>query len=46
VGLQSFLKVGFLLRGDIIKQRWKMKSTREKWRGKRYGFLLIAHEHF
>ncbi len=22
-----------------------MKSTREKWRGKDYDFLLIAHEH-
>jgi hypothetical protein len=43
--LQSFLNAGFVLREDTIKQRWKMKSTREKWRGKRYGFLLIAHEH-
>jgi DNA modification methylase len=43
--LQSFLNVGFLLREDIIKLQWKMKSTREKWRGKRYDFLLIAHEH-
>jgi len=22
-----------------------MKSTREKWRGSKYDFLLIAHEH-
>lgn len=22
-----------------------MKSTREKWRGSRYDFYLIAHEH-
>ncbi|MGQ9788131.1 MAG: DNA methyltransferase [Candidatus Hadarchaeaceae archaeon] len=42
--LQSFLDVGFILREDIIKMQWKMKSTREKWRGK-YDFLLIAHEH-
>jgi DNA modification methylase len=42
--LQSFLDVGFILREDIIKLQWKMKSTREKWRGK-YDFLLIAHEH-
>lgn len=25
--------------------QWKMKSTREKWRGNKYDFLLIAHEH-
>ncbi|MEM3402236.1 MAG: DNA methyltransferase [Candidatus Hadarchaeales archaeon] len=42
--LQSFLDAGFILREDIIKMQWKMKSTREKWRGK-YDFLLIAHEH-
>ncbi len=43
--LQSFLSAGFVLREDIIKMQWKMKSTREKWRGKDYDFLLIAHEH-
>jgi len=43
--LQSFLDVGFILREDIIKLQWKMKSTREKWRGRNYDFLLIAHEH-
>ena len=42
--LQSFLEAGFILREDVIKQQWKMKSTRERWRGK-YDFLLIAHEH-
>jgi DNA modification methylase len=42
--LQSFLDARFILREDIIKMQWKMKSTREKWRGK-YDFLLIAHEH-
>ncbi|MBC7081406.1 MAG: methyltransferase domain-containing protein [Thermoplasmatales archaeon] len=42
--LQSFLDVGFILREDIIKLQWKMKTTREKWKGK-YDFLLIAHEH-
>ncbi|MEM2796569.1 MAG: DNA methyltransferase [Candidatus Hadarchaeales archaeon] len=42
--LQAFLDVGFILREDIIKMQWKMKSTREKWRGK-YDFLLITHEH-
>jgi len=43
--LQSFLDAGFILREDIIKMQWKMKSTREKWRGNNYDFLLIAHEH-
>lgn len=43
--LQSFLDAGFILREDVIKMQWKMKSTRERWRGKNYDFLLIAHEH-
>jgi hypothetical protein len=44
--LQAFLDVGFILREDVIKHQWKMKSTREKWRkGKGYDFLLLAHEH-
>ena len=43
--LQSFLDAGFILREDIIKMQWKMKSTREKWRSKGYDFLLIGHEH-
>jgi len=43
--LQSFLDVGFILREDIIKMQWKMQSTREKWYGKNYDFLLIGHEH-
>jgi DNA modification methylase len=43
--LQSFLDVGFILREDVIKLQWKMKSTRERWRGKKYDFLLIGHEH-
>lgn len=42
--LQAFLDAGFILREDIIKRQWKMKSTRERWRGK-YNFLLITHEH-
>ncbi|MEM7823582.1 MAG: DNA methyltransferase [Candidatus Aenigmatarchaeota archaeon] len=42
--MEVFLKVGFILREDIIKLQWKMKSTREKWRGK-YDFYLITHEH-
>jgi DNA modification methylase len=43
--LQQFLDVGFILREDIIKLQHKMKATREKWRGSRYDFYLIAHEH-
>jgi DNA modification methylase len=42
--MQAFLDVGFILKEDIIKLQWKMKSTREKWSGK-YDFYLIAHEH-
>jgi len=43
--LEVFLKVGFILREDVIKIQWKMKGTREKWRGSNYDFLLLAHEH-
>ncbi len=43
--LISFLEAGFILREDIIKMQWKMKSTREKWFGKKYDFYLIGHEH-
>ncbi len=43
--MQAFLDAGFILREDIIKLQWKMKSTREKWRGKEYDFFLIGHEH-
>ncbi len=43
--LQTFLDAGFILREDVIKIQWKMKSTRERWRGSKYDFLLIAHEH-
>ncbi len=43
--LMSFLEAGFILREDIIKLQWKMKSTREKWLGKKYDFYLIGHEH-
>jgi len=43
--LQQFLDSGFILREDIIKLQHKMKSTREKWRGSKYDFYLIAHEH-
>ncbi|MEM5803769.1 MAG: DNA methyltransferase [Candidatus Aenigmatarchaeota archaeon] len=43
--MQTFLDVGFILKEDIIKIQWKMKSTREKWRGSKYDFYLIGHEH-
>ena len=42
---QQFLEAGFIVREDIVKLQHKMKSTREKWRGKKYDFYLIAHEH-
>jgi len=34
-----------ILREDIIRIQHKMKSTREKWRGTKYDFYLLAHEH-
>jgi len=42
--MQTFLDVGFILKEDIIKLQWNMKTTREKWNGK-YDFHLISHEH-
>lgn len=41
----AFLEAGFMLREDVTKLQWKMKSTRENWAGSRYDFLLLAHEH-
>jgi DNA modification methylase len=43
--LQAFLNTGFILKEDIIKLQHKMMSTREKWRGHKYDFYKIAHEH-
>ena len=43
--MQAFLEVGFVLREDVTKIQWKMKSTRESWSGSKYDFLLLAHEH-
>lgn len=43
--LQAFLEVGFVVREDVVKVQWKMKSTRERWGGSKYDFLLLAHEH-
>lgn len=43
--MQIFLDVGFILKEDIIKLQWNMKTTRERWRVKEYEFYLITHEH-
>ncbi|MBS7623069.1 DNA methylase [Candidatus Bathyarchaeota archaeon] len=43
--LNKFLEAGFLLKEDIIKLQHKTKTTRERWRGRRYDFYKIAHEH-
>ncbi|HZY93747.1 MAG TPA: DNA methyltransferase [Candidatus Bathyarchaeia archaeon] len=43
--LQAFLSVGFILKEDIIKMQHKTMATREKWRGHKYDFYKIAHEH-
>ncbi len=42
----EFLKTGFILKEDIIKEQWNCKETKN-WSGfaKKYNFLLIAHEH-
>ncbi len=44
--MERFLKAGFILREDIIKVQWRMKSTRERWsKQPDRDFLLIFHEH-
>jgi len=43
--MQAFLDVGFILKEDIIKLQWNMKTTRERWRSKEHDFYLIEHEH-
>lgn len=43
--MEVFLDVGFILKEDIIKLQWNMKTTRERWRAKEYEFYLIGHEH-
>jgi DNA modification methylase len=44
--MQRFLKVGFVLKEDIIKQQHNCKAT-GFWvnKSKEYNFLLIMHEH-
>ncbi len=34
-----------VLSNDIADIPYKMKRTREKWRGTKYDFYLQAHEH-
>ncbi len=43
--METFLDAGFILKEDIIKIQWNMKTTRERWKAKEYEFYLIAHEH-
>jgi len=43
--LEKFLDAGFVLKEDIIKIQHKTKTTREKWKGHKYDFYKIAHEH-
>lgn len=42
----EFLKAGFILKEDIIKEQWHCKGT-DMWRAssQKYNFLLIMHEH-
>jgi len=44
--MQRFLKVGFILKEDIIKVQHHCKFTeRWRWKAKRDKFYLIMHEH-
>ncbi len=43
--MQAFLESGFILKENIIKLQWNMKTTRERWRAREYEFYLIGHEH-
>ncbi len=43
--LGAFLDEGFILKEDIIKLQHKTMTTRQKWRGHKYDFYKIAHEH-
>lgn len=43
--LSKFLESGFVLQEDVIKLQHRTKTTREKWRGHKYAFYKIAHEH-
>src|SRR5699024_9329831 len=43
--MQEFLKVGFVIKENVIKHQWNTK-THGFWakRSKKYNFLLILHE--
>jgi hypothetical protein len=44
--MERFLKVGFVLKEDIIKQQHNCKATGyRKKLSEKYNFLLIMHEH-
>lgn len=44
--MQRFLKVGFVLKEDIVKVQHNCKATgRWKWKARRDRFYLIMHEH-
>jgi len=38
----AFLEAGFILKEDIIKLQWNMKTTRERWRAKKYKLSEMA----
>jgi len=44
--MREFLKAGFILKEDVIKEQFNCKGT-GMWTGsaKKYNFLLIMHEH-
>ena len=43
--LEAFLRVGFILKEDIIKIQHNTEASRATWRAKYYDFYKIAHEH-
>ena len=44
--MQRFLKVGFVLKEDIVKVQHNCKYTeRWRWKAKKDKFYLIMHEH-
>ena len=42
--MEASLRKGFILREEVIKLQWNMKTTRERWGGSKFNFLKIAHE--
>lgn len=40
----EFLRVGFVLKEDIIKIQWNCKSD-ARWKNRNKNFLLVMHEH-